>query len=87
MISAGYLAYDSVREEVYIPNEEVRSAFVHAIKKTNWTYVVNSINASEQLLKATWQMDEKSVAEAIENVHIKKFIIGGISWKSSFGRN
>lgn len=71
LIHLGYLAYDAVREEVYIPNEEVCSAFVRAIKKSNWTYVVNAINASEQLLKATWQMDEKSVAEAIENVHIR----------------
>ena len=42
-------------KEVYIPNEEVRSAFVRAIKKGNWNYVIRAINESDNLLKATWQ--------------------------------
>ena len=36
LIHLGYLAYDADTEEVYVPNEEVRSAFVRAIKKNKW---------------------------------------------------
>ena len=55
LIHLGYLAYRADTKEVYIPNEEVRSAFVRAIKKGNWNYVIRAINESDNLLKATWQ--------------------------------
>lgn len=55
LIHLGYLAYRTDTKEVYIPNEEVRAAFVRAIKKSNWDYVIKTINASENLLKATFR--------------------------------
>lgn len=55
LIHLGYLAYRTDTKEVYIPNEEVRAAFVRAIKKSNWDYVIRTINASENLLKATFR--------------------------------
>lgn len=58
LIHLGYLAYDAKTEEVYIPNEEVRSAFVRAVKKNKWDTVIRAINDSENLLKATWRRDE-----------------------------
>lgn len=70
LMHLGYLAYDSEKCQVYIPNEEVRSAFVGAIKKCDWTPVVKAINASDKLLQATWQKNEKVVAEGIEKVHM-----------------
>lgn len=69
LVHLGYLAYDGKAEEVTIPNEEVRAAFIRAIKKSNWNYVIEAIAASDQLLHATWQGDEEAVAEGIDKVH------------------
>ena len=63
LIHLGYLAYDKKTQEAMIPNEEVRSAFIHAIKKCNWNYVIDAIAASDALLQATWRKDEEAVAE------------------------
>lgn len=70
LVHLGYLAYDNKTEEVSIPNEEVRAAFVRAIKISSWNYVMEAINASDELLQATWRMDENEVAKAIDKVHI-----------------
>lgn len=69
LVHLGYLAYDIDNQEVCIPNEEVRCAFVNAIKITGWDYVIQAITASDDLLKATWQKDEEAVAKAIDAVH------------------
>lgn len=53
------LAYNSKTKKVFIPNDEVRSAFLRAIKNDGWEEVIKAINASESLLKATLTMDEK----------------------------
>lgn len=53
LVHLGYLAYDAETKEVTVPNEEVRSAFVRAIKKSNWSYVIEAIAASDELLQAT----------------------------------
>lgn len=71
LIHLGYLGYDYVHEEVYIPNEEVRSEFKNAIEGNDWATVVEAINASNRLLSATWQQDEEAVAEGIERVHME----------------
>lgn len=69
LVHLGYLAYNSRTQEVTIPNEEVRAAFIRAIKKSDWNYVIEAIAASEELLQATWRGDEKMVAAAIDRVH------------------
>lgn len=71
LVHLGYLAYEENGSQVYIPNEEVRAAFVSAIKKCDWVQVIEAINASDRLLQATWQKDEKAVAKGIEEVHMK----------------
>lgn len=70
LIHLGYLAYEAEQGEVYIPNEEVRSAFVRAVKKNKWDKVIQAIEASDMLLKATWSQDEQAVARAVEKVHM-----------------
>lgn len=50
LVHLGYLAYDSERQKVFIPNEEVRREFVTAITVSGWQEVIKSINASKQLL-------------------------------------
>ena len=71
LIHMGYMAYDSKTKKVFIPNDEVRSAFLRAIKNDGWEDVIKAINASETLLKATLAMDEQAVAQMIQEVHMK----------------
>ena len=71
LIHMGYMAYDSKTKKVFIPNDEVRSAFLRAIKNDGWEEVIRAISASEALLKATLAMDEQAVAQMIQEVHVK----------------
>ena len=71
LIHLGYLGYDAVKEEVYIPNEEVRRAFTGAVAGTDWTPVINSLKASDRLLQAVWERDADAVALGIENAHME----------------
>lgn len=71
LIHMGYLAYDYKTKEVFIPNEEVRSVFLQAIKNDGWDDVIKAVNASETLLRATLDMDEKAVEEMIQEVHMQ----------------
>lgn len=71
LIHMGYLAYDNKMKEVFIPNEEVRGVFLRAVKNDGWDDVVKAVNASETLLKATLDMDERAVAQMIQEVHMQ----------------
>ncbi len=70
LVHLGYLSYDADYQKVFIPNEEVKSEFVNAMEDDGWEYVMSAIRASDELLKATWDMDEKAVAKAVESVHL-----------------
>ena len=69
LIHLGYLAYDLESKEAYIPNKEVQEAFEYAIEGAKWSEVVNAMDASERLLRSTWQKDVDAVADAMEKVH------------------
>lgn len=69
LIHLGYLSYDMERQEVTIPNEEIREVFMDAMEDTGWDTVIQSIIASDELLKATWRGDEDEVARGIDFVH------------------
>ena len=71
LIHMGYLAYDSKTEKAFIPNEEVRSAFVLAIRNRGWDEVYKAIENSEKLLKATLAMNETAVAKMLQDVHMQ----------------
>jgi hypothetical protein len=71
LIHLGYLAYDQKREEVYIPNKEVRQIFERAVKISKWDEVVSAIEESENLLEATLEGDEEAVAKAIDTCHME----------------
>lgn len=47
LIHLGYLGYDPVLEEVYIPNTEVATEFVNAVKSAGWDEVVRAVKNSE----------------------------------------
>lgn len=69
LIHLGYLAYDMEKKSVYIPNEEVREEFVRAVTTGKHTEIAKLIRSSDQLLEATLNMDEETVASAIEQAH------------------
>lgn len=71
-VHLGYLAYDFDKEEVFIPNEEVRKEFVRAVKEGRRSELAKAVQMSDKLLSATLQMDEIAVAEMIEAVHLSE---------------
>ena len=71
LVHLGYLGYDKSTGEVFIPNREIRGEFDNALEESEWDEVVDAIQNSEDLLKATWNCDEEAVAEYIEQAHRK----------------
>ena len=70
LVHLGYLGYQAEKQEVFIPNEEVRGEFVNAIEVSNWQEVMRSITASEALLEATLNCDVQTVAQGLDSVHM-----------------
>lgn len=71
LIHLGYLSYHQEKEEVFIPNEEVKQEFFKTIMKTGWANIIEIYENSEKLLKATLEMESTVVANMIDNVHTK----------------
>ncbi len=69
LIHLGYLAYDRTSQTAFIPNEEIRSEFVKATKRRKWNELTELQIKSEELVKATLDMDCEFVADAIERFH------------------
>ena len=69
MIHLGYLAYDSERRTVHIPNEEIKLEFQKAIRKVDHTETLKRLSESDRLFLDTLNGNEEAVAEQIEKVH------------------
>ena len=69
LVHLGYLTYHEKSHKVSIPNDEVRSEFLRAVRSSGWNEVADAVKASDALLDATLNMDAKSVAEGIDAVH------------------
>ena len=69
LIHLGYLSFDWLKQECFIPNHEVAGEMRNAVESTDWTPVINAIGASERLLQATLRGDTEAVAAGIEAVH------------------
>ena len=69
LIHLGYLSYDWREEECYIPNREVAGEMVNAVKANNWQPVVDAIQQSKQLLRATLDGDCEAVARGVDAAH------------------
>ena len=69
LIHLGYLAYDPVKEEAYIPNEEIRTEFAKATKSAKWQELKNFFIESDKLLQAIKAGHGEEVAKIIETVH------------------
>lgn len=69
LIHLGYLAFDEMRSEVFIPNQEIAQEFLRSVKMGGWSGLLQALNRSEKLLQSTWEMDGKAVAEGMEAIH------------------
>ncbi|MBR6980250.1 MAG: AAA family ATPase [Prevotella sp.] len=69
LIHLGYLSYDWSEEECFIPNREVAGEMVNAVKSNKWQPVIDAIQQSKQLLKATLEGDSEVVAKGIDMAH------------------
>jgi hypothetical protein len=69
LIHLGYLSFDRVKSECYIPNYEVAGEMVNAVKNNKWNIVANALDKSEQLLQAVLNGDEKAVADGVDAAH------------------
>ncbi len=69
LIHLGYLAYDWDEEECYIPNREVAGEMVNAVRTTSWQPLIDAIQQSKQLLRATFEGDSEAVARGVDAAH------------------
>ena len=69
LIHLGYLSYDRATKECRIPNLEVAGEMENAVTETNWTNLVETIQQSKHLLRATLEGDSEMVAHIIDIAH------------------
>lgn len=69
LIHLGYLTYDRNYSEAFIPNQEIAQEFRNAIEGPEWDGVIRALDQSMNLLKSTWEMDEKAVADHVSAIH------------------
>ncbi|MGN0485034.1 MAG: AAA family ATPase [Lachnospiraceae bacterium] len=69
LVHLGYLAYEHERQQISIPNAEIRAEFVRAIKSCKWKDVIESLEKSDHLLEATWKQDADTVAQILDEAH------------------
>ena len=72
LIHLGYLAYDSSKKTVRIPNEEIRQEFQKSIREVPHEETRKRLAASEQLFFDTIHGYEDLVAAQIERVHMEE---------------
>ena len=70
LIHLGYLAYDSVAKQCYIPNHEIRSEWIIAVANdADYAEAIRIVNNSKILLDKTVEGDAQAVAEALSAAH------------------
>ncbi|WP_050008304.1 AAA family ATPase [Butyrivibrio sp. WCE2006] len=70
LIHLGYLTFDEDSEMVSIPNDEIKSEFIRAVKNGNRKELMKAVQQSDRLLRATWDKDCEVVAGIIEDMHM-----------------
>ena len=71
LIHLGYLAYNSKKEQCYIPNREVQGEWINALKIcADYSTTNKIIEASKQLLEETFNGNEDAVAKSLDESHI-----------------
>lgn len=72
LIHFGYLAYDSEKKTVQIPNEEIKLEFQRSIREVKHEATLTRLAQSERLFLDTLQKNEDAVAAQIEKVHAEE---------------
>lgn len=72
LIHLGYLAYDSEKGTVRIPNEEIRLEFQRSIHEVDHKETLKRLAESEQLFSDTIHCNEDAVAAQIEKIHLEE---------------
>ncbi len=70
LIHLGYLAYDSEKKEIHIPNQEVADEFRNSVEFSSWEGVSSALKASDKLLDATIRQEADIVAEELDKTHM-----------------
>ena len=72
LIHLGYLSYDKELKQCYIPNREIRSQWILSIRTSpDYSRIMELVNGSKQLLQSTLNLDEKTVAIALDKAHTR----------------
>ncbi|MCF0200602.1 MAG: AAA family ATPase [Bacteroidales bacterium] len=69
LIHLGYLAYNKSEKRCYVPNMEVAGELKNAIENNGWKHVMDTLNASEQLLNDLLDGHTDAVEKGIEAAH------------------
>ncbi len=69
LVHLGYLGYDSMAEETFIPNKEIIGEFENAMSVGGWSEVMRVLKASEKLLEDTLRGEAESVARELDRAH------------------
>ena len=72
LIHLGYLAYDSEKGTVHIPNEEIRQEFQRSIRAVDHEPTLRRFEESDRLFRDTISGNEEAVAEQIEKIHAEE---------------
>ena len=72
LIHLGYLAYDSEKKTVRIPNEEIRLEFQRSIREVHHPATLKRLEESDRLFLDTLQGNEEAVAAQIEKIHAEE---------------
>lgn len=72
LIHLGYLAYDSEKKNVRIPNEEIKREFQRSIHEVKQDATKKRLAESEQLFADTIQKNAEAVARQIEKIHMEE---------------
>lgn len=69
LVHLGYLSFDEMNSEAFIPNQEIAQEFLRAVKTGGWDGVVQALQRSDRLLQSTWEMDGGAVAAGVAAIH------------------
>lgn len=69
LVHLGYLGYDSLAGEAFVPNREVMGEFANSVCDGGWSEVARSVMASDALLDALLAGDAEEVAAGVERAH------------------
>lgn len=72
LIHLGYLAYDSEKKTVRIPNEEIRLEFQKSVREVRHEATLKRLAESDQLFLDTIHGNEEAVAAQMEKIHAEE---------------